>query len=288
MRFVNYIYNMKQSIGIIKNNKIIPLEHILNRPVESMMTVIDEISIELIESNLNKEVQGINLEDVKILAPIEFPRRNLFCLGKNYKAHALEMKGKTTDQVVIPDKPIYFSKACHKAIGQGDVITGHVGVSEQVDYEVELAVIIGKEGSHIKKEDVYDHIFGYTICNDVSARDLQVEHIQWHRGKSLDGFCPLGPVIIHKSVVNFPPDLKIECYINDELRQEGRTSDLIFDIETIVSDLSRGMTLLPGDIILTGTPSGVGMGFKPPKYLKSEDIITCIIESIGELKNIIK
>jgi len=288
MKFVKYLYSGQKQIGILKNQTIIPMSEIMNKPVDDMMTVINEIDIDVLKSLLQKKYESIDITQVEILAPIEVPKRNLFCLGKNYKAHALEMKGKTTDLVVIPDKPIYFSKACHKAIGQGGLITGHVGVSEQVDYEVELAIIMGKEGINIKKEDVYDHIFGYTICNDVSARDLQVAHIQWHRGKSLDGFCPLGPKVLHKSAVSFPPDLKIECYVNEELRQSGRTSDLIFDIETIISDLSRGMTLIPGDIILTGTPSGVGMGYNPPKYLKSGDQIKCVIESIGELNNQLK
>lgn len=286
MKFVKYVYQGKKAVGIIQNKQIIPIEKIVKKPVDDMMTVIESIDIDVL--NDFQDVPGILLEAVDLLAPIEVPRRNLFCLGKNYKAHALEMKGKTTDQVVVPDTPIYFSKACSKTIGQGGLITGHLGVSDKVDYEVELAVIISKEGINIKKENVYDHIFGYTICNDISARDLQVKHIQWHRGKSLDGFCPLGPVILHKSAVAFPPDLEIMCYVNDELRQASRTSDLIFDIETIISDLSMGMTLLPGDIILTGTPSGVGMGYDPPKYLKSGDHIKCVIESIGELNNQLK
>jgi len=241
--------------------------------------------IAYIESPGATRGQGILLDHVKVLSPIEYPRRNIICLGKNYKEHALEMKGKITDALVVPDAPIYFSKACYKTIGHKDIITGHKGVSNMVDYEVELAIIIGKEGLNIPKDQVRDHIFGYTIANDVSARDLQKDHFQWLKGKSLDGFCPLGPVIIEKDDVAYPPSLDIKCYVNDELRQDAKTDDLIFDMDTIVSDLSRGMTLLPGDIILTGTPSGVGMGFQPPKYLSSGDVIKCEIEHIGALIN---
>ncbi len=277
MRYLKFSYKGQKGIGLLEDNCVYPL---MNNDswIKSMIVFLEE-------NYPVKRGESISLDEVKILSPIEYPRRNIICLGKNYREHALEMKGKITDAVVVPDYPIYFSKACNKTIGDGDIITGHKGVSEMVDYEVELAIIIGKEGVNIPKNQVKDHIFGYTIANDVSARDLQKDHFQWLKGKSLDGFCPLGPVVIDKNDVMYPPSLGIKCFVNDELRQSAKTDELIFDIDTIVSDLSKGMTLLPGDIILTGTPSGVGMGFKPPKYLSSGDVIKCEIEKIGILIN---
>jgi len=277
MRYLKFSYKGQKGIGLLEDNCVYPL---MNNDswIKSMIVFLEE-------NYPVKRGESISLDEVKILSPIEYPRRNIICLGKNYREHALEMKGKITDAVVVPDYPIYFSKACNKTIGYGDVITGHKDVSEMVDYEVELAIIIGKEGINIAKDKVKDHIFGYTIANDISARDLQKDHFQWLKGKSLDGFCPLGPVVVDKSDVMYPPSLDIKCFVNDELRQSAKTDDLIFDVDTIVSDLSKGMTLLPGDIILTGTPSGVGMGFKPPKYLSSGDVIKCEIEKIGILIN---
>ena len=275
MKYIRFEYKDEIKTGILENHLVKPV-------------VGDKTLVDIIEGFSEFEIESVELDKVKILSPLERPIRNILCLGKNYKEHALEMKGKITDEVVIPDLPIYFSKACYKTIGTGDTITGHVGVSNSVDYEVELAIIIGKQGKDIAKSDVKDYIFGYTIANDISARDLQKDHYQWLKGKSLDGFCPLGPIVVTTDELSYPPDLKIQSYVNDDIRQNARTTDLIFDIDTIVSDLSKGMTLLPGDIILTGTPAGVGMGFKPPKYLKSGDEIRCEIESIGTLTNTLK
>lgn len=287
MKFLNFVYENKEQIGVLTDCEIIPIDGIKENL--NMNDVIERYDALNIETFIDQyDGQKIVLDDVKICAPIPYPKRNLFCLGKNYHAHAMEMKGKTSDAVTIPDHPIYFSKTASPAIGHDEVISGHVGVTDKVDYEVELAVIIGKAGINIPTDQVKNHIFGYTIVNDISARDLQVKHVQWHRGKCLDGFAPMGPVIVQACDIEYPPNLNIKCSVNGELRQEGVTTDLIFDIDTIISDLSKGMTLLPGDIILTGTPAGVGMGFDPPKYLKSGDTITCEIEKIGLLNNILK
>lgn len=283
MKFINYEYNGKKQLGVVIDNEVTPIDF------TSFQDMFDkEIDLKSLNKELNNISERLKLEDVKVLAPIEYPKRNIFCLGKNYYAHAKELEGKTSSLAGIPTEPIYFSKTASPAIGPDDVVTGHVGVTDAVDYEVELAIIIGKAGKNIEKKDAEDYIFGYTICNDLSARDLQTKHTQWHKGKSLDGFCPLGPVVVTKDTFSYPPDLSIKCFVNDELRQEGRTSDLIFDMDYIISDLSKGMTLLPGDIIITGTPAGVGMGFDPPKYLSSGDTVICDIEGIGQLKNIIK
>ncbi len=199
--------------------------------------------------------------------------------------HVNEIKMTKISGTGIPEFPIYFTKVASPAIGNGDNIKFSNEVTSEVDYEVELAIVIGKEGINIKPENAQEYIFGYTIVNDISARDLQGKHTQWFKGKSLDTFCPMGPYIVHKSEIKFPVELNIQSRINGELRQNSNTKKLIFDIPYIISDLSKGLTLRPGDIICTGTPSGVGMGFVPPKLLKNNDVIECYIENIGKLVN---
>jgi len=231
---------------------------------------------------------AICTDEVRFLAPIPNPRRNLVCLGKNYADHVQEIKGLTGGTGTIPKAPIYFTKATHTVIGPGDLILRHEGTTEKIDYEVELAVIIGKSGTNISPEEAEDYIFGYTIANDISARDLQTHHNQWFKGKSLISHCPMGPWILSRALAPFPVHLDIKCYVNGEIRQHANTSSLIFDIPTIISDLSRGYQLMPGDIILTGTPAGVGMGFDPPKFLEAGDEVCCAIEGIGALFNTVE
>ena len=185
----------------------------------------------------------------------------------------------------LPVHPIYFTKPDHTVIATGGKIRLHGKYTQKVDYEVELAIIIGKPGTDIPAEKAEEYVFGYTIANDVSARDLQQDHTQWYKGKSLLTHCPMGPWIVHKSMLPLPLSLTIESYVNGELRQHANVSDLIFDVSAIISDLSRGYELRPGDIILTGTPAGVGMGFDPPKFLKDGDEVICRIEKIGDLVN---
>lgn len=181
--------------------------------------------------------------------------------------------------------PIYFSKIANPAIGNNDDITYNPNVTNRVDYEVELAVIIGMTCSNIKPDEAKNYIFGYTIVNDISARDIQTNHIQWFKGKSLDTFCPMGPYIAYKDVINYPVKLNISCKVNGEMRQNSNTEKMMFDIDYIISDLSKGITLNPGDIIITGTPEGVGLGFKPPRLLNNGDVVECEIEGIGKLIN---
>lgn len=289
MNFVTFIYDGREQVGVLHEGQVMPLDQLLKRPVTNMIDLIVSFQTEWL-TQIAQQVQtggiaGIPLTDVKLLAPIPFPRRNVICLGKNYADHAREIKITKISDTFLPDRPIYFTKMASPAAGHGDVISISRRATVQVDYEAELAVVIGKDGANIAPEQAEEHIFGYTIANDMSARDLQAGHKQWFKGKSLDGFCPLGPVLVHKSAIPWPVHLDIQCHINGELRQNSNTKNMIFDIPYIISDLSRGLTLKAGDIICTGTPSGVGMGYEPPIFLKDDDIIECFIEKIGKLTN---
>ncbi|WP_042349596.1 fumarylacetoacetate hydrolase family protein [Bacillus massiliigorillae] len=223
----------------------------------------------------------INPSDVKWLAPIPRPTKNIFCVGKNYADHAIEM-GSAAD---IPEHVMMFTKTPTTVIGHENIIPIHSALTEQMDYEGELAVIIGKKGVGIKEAEANDYIFGYTILNDVTARDIQSRHKQFFLGKSLDGTCPMGPFIVHKSQIEHPLQLNVQTTVNGELRQNGNTNQFIFSIPKIIEVISSGMTLEPGDIIATGTPAGVGKGFKPPKFLRAGDVIEITIENIGTLCN---
>lgn len=222
-----------------------------------------------------------SLDEVELLAPIPRPAKNIFCIGKNYRAHAIEM-GSQKD---IPEHIIVFTKAPTTVIGSNVEVYHHKDVTEQLDYEGELAVVIGKKGRGIKAEDALDYIFGYTIINDVTARDLQDRHKQYFIGKSLDTTCPMGPWIVHSSAIGNPNDLHIETRVNGEVRQKSNTEKFIFSIEKIIATLSQGMSLEPGDIIATGTPAGVGKGMQPPQFLKPGDKMEITIEKIGTLVN---
>jgi 2-keto-4-pentenoate hydratase/2-oxohepta-3-ene-1,7-dioic acid hydratase in catechol pathway len=226
----------------------------------------------------------IPIDSVNLLAPIPRPEKNIFCVGKNYEEHAIEM-GSAAD---IPEHPMVFTKAPTSVVGHNAQVLAHSEITNQLDYEGELAVVIGKQGYGISREEALDYVFGYTILNDITARDIQEKHKQFFLGKSLDTTCPIGPWIVHHSAINDPNNLNIQTYVNGELRQNSNTSNFIFDIQEIIAVLSRGMTLEPGDIIATGTPAGVGKGFKPPRYLKSGDIIIIEIEKIGSLQNTIQ
>jgi len=224
-----------------------------------------------------------------LLAPIPRPRRNIWCVGKNYAEHAREFAESGFDQTSagappVPDAPIVFSKVPDCVVGPGADVRYPAGVSELVDYEAELAVVIGKGGRGIAKADAMSHVWGYTIVNDVTARDLQHRHKQWLLGKSLDTFCPMGPWLVTADEVDVD-DLDVKCWINGELRQDANTRDLIFDIPTLIATISAGVTLFPGDVIATGTPAGVGIGFDPPKALRPGDEMAVEISGLGRLVN---
>jgi 2-keto-4-pentenoate hydratase/2-oxohepta-3-ene-1,7-dioic acid hydratase in catechol pathway len=220
--------------------------------------------------------------EVRLQAPIPRPAKNIFCVGLNYVDHNSEFQGRSKP---LPEHPIFFSKPATTVIGPGAAIDPHVGVTAELDYEVELAVIIGRRGRDIPPERAWDHVFGYTGLNDVTARDLQRRHAQWFIGKSLDTFCPMGPEIVLRDAIGVPPAISVVSRVNGEVRQNANTRDLIFDIPCLISVLSAGHTLEPGDIIATGTPAGVGLGFDPPRFLKPGDVVEIEIEGIGVLRN---
>lgn len=229
------------------------------------------------------------LEDVELMSPIPRPRQDVICLGINYAAHAEESaRFKKESFEKNREYTIYFSKRVNEAVAPGGCVLAHDDIEKKLDYEVELAVVIGREAKNVAAADAEEYIFGYTILNDMSARDLQMNHKQWYLGKSLDAFTPIGPWIVTKDEISWPPALSIRSWINDEPRQDSNTNMLMRDIGEIIEELTRGMTLLPGTIIATGTPSGVGMGFEPPKFIGRGDKITCEIEGIGILENIVK
>lgn len=218
------------------------------------------------------------IDRVRFLAPIPRPKKNVICLGHNYAEHVRER------QAEIPTAPVFFTKAPSSVIGPDAPVTYHP-VTTQLDYEVELAVIIGKQGLNIPRAKAYDHVFGYTILNDITARDLQKRHMQWFMGKSLDTFCPMGPWIVHTSAVPDPHNLRIGLRVNGDVRQAGNTADMIFKIPELLEVLSGGMTLEPGDILTTGTPAGIGGGFNPPRWLQVGDVVEAEVEGIGLLRN---
>ncbi|MFQ5693229.1 MAG: fumarylacetoacetate hydrolase family protein [Nitrospinota bacterium] len=226
------------------------------------------------------------VEEVTFLPPIPRPGRNPIMLGRNYQAHAEEgerVYGSRIGSAVI-EHPIYFTKAVTSLVGHRGGVIAHP-ITKELDYEVELAVVIGRGGRAIPPEKVMDHVFGYTVCNDVSARDLQHRHNQWFLGKSLDTFCPVGPWIVTKDEVPDPHDLRVACRINGETRQDATTADLIFDIPTCVSVFARGVTLEPGDLFATGTPDGCGFAMEPQGFLHPGDVMECEVEGVGRLVN---
>lgn len=232
----------------------------------------------------------IPFDEVEFKAPIPRPHRNVICVGKNYHAHAHEFTKSGFDSSAsnaadaIPSAPIIFTKFPESVVGPYDNVKYPHTASNQLDYEAELGVIIGEGGSNISKEDALKHVFGYTIINDVTARDLQIKHKQWFLGKSLDTFCPMGPWIATADEVDLGTT-QLRCWVNGELRQDACTADLIFDVPTLIETISRGIALKPGDIIATGTPVGVGIGFSPPIFLQVGDEVVIEIDKLGRMAN---
>ena len=230
----------------------------------------------------------VALDAVTVLAPMPVPLRDVFCVGKNYYAHAAEFYSSGFDSSAkeeVPSAPVIFTKATTSVVGPGVDVLGSLDHTNSVDYEGELGVVIGKRAFQVSKAEALDHVFGYVIVNDVTSRELQRTHNQWVIGKGIDTFCPMGPHIATADELGDVTKLELTTHINGELRQKALVSDLIFDIPTLIETMTRTMTLLPGDVIATGTPVGVGIGFKPPKYLQPGDLMEVSITGLGRLEN---
>ena len=284
MKLITYRQNGAEHVGALTEDGtgVLPL------PVPDMNTLIETMTLTDLRSAVTAAERGsaLALSDVELLAPIPRPRQDVLCLGMNYRAHEEESARYNAD-AFTKETPaaVYFSKRVSEAGKPGGVIPRHAGLTDRLDYEAELAVVLGRTARDVKAADAADCIFGYTVLNDVSARDLQTGHKQWYFGKSLDGFTPMGPVLVTADEIAYPPALEITCRVNGELRQQSNTALLITSIGQILEELAAGMTLLPGTIIATGTPAGVGMGFDPPKFLQSGDVVECAIEGIGTLRS---
>ena len=287
MKLVTYLHDGKKAVGVLTTDgaaaRPLPfadMNALIDSPREQLSAAVDAAE---------KAGTALALSEVTLLAPIPRPRQDVICLGINYKAHAAEAE-KYNSEAFKKERPIpiYFSKRVSVAVAPEGFIESHPGLVQRLDYEAELAVIIGRTAKNVKAADAADYIFGYTVLNDVSARLLQTIHKQWYFGKGLDGFTPMGPCITTADEIAFPPALAISSRINGELRQDSTTDLLITSIADIIEELSSGMTLLPGTIIATGTPAGVGMGSDPPKFLKHGDVVECSIEGIGTLRNTVR
>lgn len=232
------------------------------------------------------QAEAVNWDEVKLCAPIVYPKQDVICLGINYDEHAKEA-GDFSKEDFGGERPytIYFSKRVNRATGSGETIPSYTGLVDSLDYEVELGVVLGQDVKNISAEEAKSSVFGYTIINDISARNLQTRHKQWYVGKSLDGFTPIGPCIVTPDEIGDAGNLKISSLVNGELRQNSNTRYMIQTVEGAIAELSMGMTLQAGTIIATGTPAGVGMGMKPPKFLQPGDEVVCEIENIGRLVN---
>ncbi len=292
MKVLTYMQGGRKAVGILKENgqEVVPINY-LGCEAKDMIGFLEAMTPVKFQKLLkNKELMdGIPLEDVTMISPIPYPKQDVICLGINYYAHA-EEAARFHDEAFGGERPqpIYFSKRVNRAVGDGEPVDGHFDIVDSLDYEAELAVIIGKDAKNVAEADAFDYVFGYTVLNDISARNLQTSHKQWYFGKSLDDFTPIGPWIVTKDEFENPPALPIRSYVNGELRQDSNTSLMINGVAKVISQLSQGMTLQAGTIIAMGTPAGVGMGFDPPKFLKAGDVVTCEIEGIGKLTNEIK
>ncbi len=297
MRLLTYERDGEPRLGLLLGEQVVDLASAgaeLNLAVPPDMPAFIEASNDLlgsadeIRARLEQD-RGLlakhsrPLSKLKLLAPIVRPRRNLVCVGLNYAEHASESRVTTG----IPEHPVYFSKPPSTVIGPGAAIPWHGHVSTRIDWEVELVAVIGRRGRDIAEREALDFVFGYTVGNDITARDLQAKHQQWYKGKGLDGFCPLGPWIVTSDELGDPQNVQLRLLVNGDLKQDANTRDMIFGVAKLVSVWSQGMTLEPGDLLMTGTPSGVGFARKPPEYLKPGDIVEAEIDRIGVLRNVV-
>ncbi|MFN2204760.1 MAG: fumarylacetoacetate hydrolase family protein [Candidatus Promineifilaceae bacterium] len=284
MKLITYHTNAQTTIGAVsENNTITPLSAVAGDMLSFIELGADAIS--QAKAITAQSAGELPLDQVTLLAPIPRPLRNIMCLGKNYVAHAEESFRAWGDKVELPEFPIIFTKATTAANGPFADIPYDAAVSDMIDFEAELAVIIGRSGRNISRDEALSYVYGYTVMNDVSARDLQRKHKQFFKGKSLDGSAPMGPWIVTADEIDDAQNLKISCSVNGVLKQDSSTRLMIFDIAETIVQLSKGMTLLAGDIIATGTPSGVGFARTPPEFLHPGDEVACTVEGIGTIRN---
>lgn len=278
----------KEELGILRGERVLPLAD-LGFAFADMNELIERASPEELDAMRTAEGEGLPLGELRLLAPIPRPRQDLLCLGLNYSEHAAEAAGFSKEAFTLKSSaPVFFSKRVFHAPGPDEPIPAHLDLTEKLDFENELAVVIGRDAKNVPEEAVEDYIFGYTIVNDVTARDVQTGYGQWYFGKSLDGFAPMGPCLVTADEIPFPPRLHIYTEVNGERRQDSCTDRLIHGIPEIVATLSRGLTLKAGTVIATGTPKGVAMGEQTPRFLKPGDRVACSIEGIGTLENTVE
>lgn len=286
MKIATYLIDGLRHVGLVSDDETTLTAFALTpeQAARGALTIIETLA----EGGPLPAMEGrpVKLSDVALDAPMPQPRRNLWCVGRNYHAHAKELSASVfKDNSAKTDEwPIVFTKVPECVVGPHDSVLVPSEVSTQIDYEAELAVVIGKGGKNITRAAALDHVFGYTVVNDVTARDVQMRHGQWDMGKSFDTFCPMGPWIVTADVFD-GTHTRVRCWVNGELRQDGPTENMIFDIPTLIETISRGITLYPGDVIATGTPAGVGMGMSPPRYLVAGDVVRIEIDRLGAIEN---
>lgn len=293
MRLLTYEREGAPRLGLLLQERVVDLAgatadalpESLQSFIEAGAPALDQAR-ELIDS-LRADADALErasmpLADVRILAPIPRPPRNIVCVGLNYAEHAAESRSTQG----VPEHPVYFAKPASTVIGHEAEIPLHAHVSRRVDWEAELVVVIGRGGRDIAEDEALERVFGYTVGNDITARDLQRRHQQWYKGKGLDGFCPLGPHIVTRDELPDPQNLHISLRVNGETKQDAHTGDMVFGVAKLIAVLSLGMTLEPGDLLMTGTPSGVGFARKPPEYLQAGDVVEAEIDGIGLLRNV--
>ena len=287
MKYVSFLSDTGPGVGAVLGEHVFPVPHGYAVSADGAPLGLLELIQRGAPTSVPCSTPPIALADVRLLAPIPRPARNVICVGQNYHQHSLEFDASgynSTPSNGVPDRPVVFTKAPSSVIGPDDIIPLHDALTAELDYEAELGVIIGRGGRGIPAEEALSHVWGYTIINDVTARDVQRDHRQWFLGKSLDGSCPMGPFAVTADEVDLT-DLLVETRVNGELRQSAKTADLIFDVPTLIATISAGMTLQPGDVIATGTPAGVGIGFDPPRFLRAGDTVEVSITGLGTLTN---
>lgn len=284
MKVVTFMQNGQAAVGIVGADEV----SIYPIPGCADMTALIR-DWENFDSAAVLRSTPVPMAEVELLAPIPHPAQDVICLGVNYFDHAEESKSVAGEDFKAPVAfPIYFSKRVREAVAPGGFIDSHSDIVADLDYEAELAVVIGRDAYNVSADEALDYVFGYTVLNDVSARKIQNQHQQWYRGKSLDGFTPIGPWIVTADAFPIDQPMKVQSFVNGELRQNSSIDMMIFDVAYVISELSHGMLLPPGTIISMGTPAGVGMGFNPPKYMQPGDVVECYVEGIGTLKNTVR